>query len=51
MEPLACDPSGLPKYPPSKEFDAKRQEEETRRYLPPADIDFICHCILLVFTP
>ncbi|XP_042393000.1 probable serine/threonine-protein kinase At1g54610 isoform X1 [Zingiber officinale] len=31
MEPLACDPSSLPKYPPSKEFDAKRQEEETRK--------------------
>ncbi|KAJ8629477.1 hypothetical protein MRB53_022800 [Persea americana] len=29
--PLACDPSSLPKYPPSKEFDAKRRNEEARR--------------------
>ncbi|KAG1330247.1 putative serine/threonine-protein kinase [Cocos nucifera] len=31
MKPLACDPSSLPKYPPSKEFDAKRRDEEARR--------------------
>ncbi|XP_074569514.1 putative serine/threonine-protein kinase At1g54610 isoform X2 [Curcuma longa] len=30
-EPYACDPSSLPKYPPSKEMDAKRRDEETRR--------------------
>ncbi|KAK4486936.1 hypothetical protein RD792_006250 [Penstemon davidsonii] len=30
-KPLACDPSSLPKYPPSKEIDAKLREEETRR--------------------
>ena len=30
--PLPCDPSSLPKYQPSKEFDAKRREEESRRY-------------------
>ncbi|KAI4319784.1 hypothetical protein MLD38_033344 [Melastoma candidum] len=29
--PLACDPSNLPKYPPSKEIDMKMREEETRR--------------------
>lgn len=29
--PLPCDPSSLPKYPPSKEFDTKLQEEESRR--------------------
>ncbi|KAF4382728.1 probable serine/threonine-protein kinase At1g54610 [Cannabis sativa] len=29
--PLACDPSTLPKYPPSKEIDAKFLEEEVRR--------------------
>ncbi|XP_022725567.1 probable serine/threonine-protein kinase At1g09600 isoform X2 [Durio zibethinus] len=29
--PLPCDPSSLPKYPPSKEFDAKLREEESRR--------------------
>ncbi|KAL5982873.1 hypothetical protein ACLOJK_016951 [Asimina triloba] len=29
--PHACDPSSLPKYPPSKEFDAKLREEEARR--------------------
>ncbi|XP_072959357.1 probable serine/threonine-protein kinase At1g54610 [Typha angustifolia] len=32
MEPLACDPLSLPKYPPSKEFDAKRRDEEARRH-------------------
>ncbi|KAL3647100.1 hypothetical protein CASFOL_008068 [Castilleja foliolosa] len=30
-KPLACDPSSLPKYPPSKERDAKLREEEARR--------------------
>ncbi|KAK4398284.1 putative serine/threonine-protein kinase [Sesamum angolense] len=30
-KPLACDPSSLPKYPPSKEIDAKLREEEARR--------------------
>ncbi|XP_057419548.1 probable serine/threonine-protein kinase At1g09600 isoform X2 [Lotus japonicus] len=30
-KPLPCDPSSLPKYPPSKEFDAKVREEEARR--------------------
>uniref|UniRef100_A0A0E0BYQ3 [RNA-polymerase]-subunit kinase n=1 Tax=Oryza meridionalis TaxID=40149 RepID=A0A0E0BYQ3_9ORYZ len=30
-KPYACNPSSLPRYPPSKEFDAKRREEEARR--------------------
>ncbi|KAL1567166.1 putative serine/threonine-protein kinaseisoform X1 [Salvia divinorum] len=30
-KPHPCDPSSLPKYPPSKEFDAKVREEEARR--------------------
>ncbi|KAG6508782.1 hypothetical protein ZIOFF_034163 [Zingiber officinale] len=30
-EPYACDPSSLPKYPPSKEMDAKMRDEEARR--------------------
>jgi serine/threonine protein kinase len=30
-EPLACDPSSLPQYPPSKEFDAKIRDDEARR--------------------
>ncbi|KAL9663055.1 hypothetical protein QQ045_027892 [Rhodiola kirilowii] len=30
-EPLPCSPSSLPKYPPSKEFDAKLREREARR--------------------
>ncbi|XP_030549395.1 probable serine/threonine-protein kinase At1g54610 isoform X2 [Rhodamnia argentea] len=29
--PLPCDPSSLPKYPPSKEIDMKLREEEVRR--------------------
>lgn len=29
--PLACDPSSMPKYPPSKEIDAKLRDEEARR--------------------
>uniref|UniRef100_A0AA96SJB3 [RNA-polymerase]-subunit kinase n=1 Tax=Phyllostachys edulis TaxID=38705 RepID=A0AA96SJB3_PHYED len=32
-EPYACDPSSLPQYPPSKEMDAKRRDEEARRSL------------------
>ncbi|GKV24471.1 hypothetical protein SLEP1_g34083 [Rubroshorea leprosula] len=30
-KPFPCAPSSLPKYPPSKEFDAKLREEEARR--------------------
>ncbi|XP_059449374.1 probable serine/threonine-protein kinase At1g54610 [Corylus avellana] len=30
-KPLACDPSTLPKYPPSKEIDAKVRDEVARR--------------------
>ncbi|KAJ0979734.1 hypothetical protein J5N97_015208 [Dioscorea zingiberensis] len=30
-EPIACEPSSLPQYPPSKEMDAKRRDEEARR--------------------
>ncbi|THG17979.1 hypothetical protein TEA_011595 [Camellia sinensis var. sinensis] len=30
-KPYACDPSSLPKYPPSKEMDAKVRDEEARR--------------------
>jgi hypothetical protein len=29
--PLPCDPSFLPKYPPSKELDAKLRDEEAWR--------------------
>ncbi|KAL3575192.1 hypothetical protein D5086_023293 [Populus alba] len=30
-KPYACDPSSLPKYPPSKEIDAKNREEAGRK--------------------
>ncbi|KAL5843353.1 hypothetical protein ACOSQ4_009311 [Xanthoceras sorbifolium] len=30
-DPLACDPSSMPKYSPSKELDAKLRDEEARR--------------------
>ncbi|GAA0144385.1 non-receptor serine/threonine protein kinase [Lithospermum erythrorhizon] len=30
-KPLPCDPSSLPKYPPSKELDVKLQKEGARR--------------------
>ncbi|KAF2316049.1 hypothetical protein GH714_040844 [Hevea brasiliensis] len=30
-KPYACDPSSLPKYPPSKEIDAKNREEARRK--------------------
>ncbi|XP_021894091.1 probable serine/threonine-protein kinase At1g09600 [Carica papaya] len=33
-KPLPCDPLSLPKYPPSKEFDAKIRDEEARRQGP-----------------
>ncbi|XP_061367976.1 probable serine/threonine-protein kinase At1g54610 [Gastrolobium bilobum] len=29
--PYACEPSSLPKYPPSKEMDARLRDEEARR--------------------
>ncbi|KAI4388852.1 hypothetical protein MLD38_001145 [Melastoma candidum] len=32
MKPLPCDPSRMPKYPPSKEFDAKRDAEARRKW-------------------
>jgi hypothetical protein len=32
-EPYACDPSSLPKYPPTKEMDVKRRDDEARRYV------------------
>ncbi|XP_061368343.1 probable serine/threonine-protein kinase At1g54610 isoform X2 [Gastrolobium bilobum] len=32
-KPLPCDPLILPKYPPSKEFDAKVRDEEARRWI------------------
>lgn len=31
-EPYACEPSSLPQYPPTKEMDAKRRDDEARRY-------------------
>lgn len=31
-EPYACEPSSLPQYPPTKEIDAKRRDDEARRY-------------------
>ncbi|KAJ1427264.1 Serine/threonine-protein kinase, active site [Sesbania bispinosa] len=30
-QPYACEPSSLPKYPPSKEMDTKLRDEEARR--------------------
>ncbi|KAM7251947.1 hypothetical protein ACFE04_023830 [Oxalis oulophora] len=30
-KPLPCDPSSLPKYPPTKEFDVKVRDENARR--------------------
>ncbi|VVA96523.1 unnamed protein product [Arabis nemorensis] len=30
-DPLPCEPSDLPKYPPTKEIDAKKRDEEYRR--------------------
>ncbi|XP_074590904.1 cyclic nucleotide-gated ion channel 17-like isoform X1 [Curcuma longa] len=30
--PYACEPSSLPKYPPSKEMDAKLRDEEARSF-------------------
>jgi hypothetical protein len=33
IEPLPSDPSSLPKYPPSKELDAKMRDQEARRYV------------------
>ncbi|KAK8641546.1 hypothetical protein V6N13_010943 [Hibiscus sabdariffa] len=33
-QPLACDPSSLPKYSPRKEIDAKLRDEEARSCVP-----------------
>lgn len=33
-KPLACDPSCLPKYPPSKEIDAKLRDDEEKKQRP-----------------
>ena len=30
-KPFPCEPSDLPKYPPSKEIDARKRDEEFRR--------------------
>ncbi|KAK0590029.1 hypothetical protein LWI29_021855 [Acer saccharum] len=32
IEPYACEPSSLPKYPPNKEMDVKLRDEEARRF-------------------
>ncbi|GFP95078.1 probable serine/threonine-protein kinase at1g09600 [Phtheirospermum japonicum] len=34
-KPLPCDPSSLPKYPPSKEYDVKARDEEAKRSFSP----------------
>ncbi|PHU30090.1 putative serine/threonine-protein kinase [Capsicum chinense] len=31
VKPLPCDPYSLPKYPPSKEYDAKVRDQEAKR--------------------
>lgn len=46
-KPLPCDPSSLPKYPPSKEFDAKLRDEEARRYIHFSSIEL---CTVISFT-
>ncbi|KAG0458543.1 hypothetical protein HPP92_023700 [Vanilla planifolia] len=33
-KPFACDPSSLPKYPPTKEIDARSREDAHRRRIP-----------------
>jgi hypothetical protein len=40
-EPFACEPSSLPKYPPSKEIDAKRRDEEARRFVTLTLVQFV----------
>ncbi|CAN8255055.1 unnamed protein product [Cochlearia groenlandica] len=36
-EPFACDPSSLPKYPPSKEIDAKHRDDAKKQQRPNQD--------------
>ncbi|KAL6501306.1 hypothetical protein OROHE_024953 [Orobanche hederae] len=38
-KPLPCDPSSLPKYPPSKEYDVKARDEEARRQRAAGGVD------------
>ncbi|KAL6316905.1 hypothetical protein AAG906_023560 [Vitis piasezkii] len=40
-KPLPCDPSSLPKYVPSKEYDAKLRNEEARRQRAEAVKDWV----------
>jgi hypothetical protein len=55
-EPHACDPSSLPQYPPSKEMDAKRRDEEARRFVILTLLHserfylFFCFCFYLIFV-
>lgn len=42
-EPYACEPSSLPKYPPSKEMDVKLRDEEARRLIFLSFIMFTYH--------
>jgi hypothetical protein len=48
-EPYACEPSSLPAYPPSKEMDAKRRDEEARRFVTLILISFII-CLLFALV-
>lgn len=41
-KPYACDPSSLPKYPPSKEFDVKLRDDESRRKRPIGGRGHVC---------
>ncbi|RVW92330.1 putative serine/threonine-protein kinase [Vitis vinifera] len=55
VKPLPGAPSSLPKYPPSKEFDAKVRDEEARRddenASPQAALEFLAkHCQWAVVT-
>ncbi|RVW34940.1 Retrovirus-related Pol polyprotein from transposon TNT 1-94 [Vitis vinifera] len=55
VKPLPCDPSSLPKYPHSKEFDAKVRDEEARRddenASPEVALEFLAkHCQWAVVT-
>jgi serine/threonine protein kinase len=46
-EPLPCDPSSLPKYPPSKELNVKLRDEELRRYL---ILHLLCVFLMLMLS-
>ncbi|KAL5212658.1 hypothetical protein ABZP36_023505 [Zizania latifolia] len=48
-KPLACDPASLPKYPPSKEYDARLRGMEATRYAVRGAVELASNGVVLDF--